>query len=145
MMRILRHAAVAGSVAVMLLLNAIPAPAVSTVAGGLTITDKSGKRCTLSFPDPKWPKIVYTAGHCYQGNLEVTSGGRHVGKYRPDIYDSVLDIIAIHLYQGVSSTEMVCGAARCLRLLEPIPAVVGDYVCKYGSTSKKSCGEITEV
>lgn len=83
---------------------AVAAPANAfAITAGFMIT--SGERwCTVSFPDPQKPNIVYTAGHCYRdGIAEVNLGSIRVGRFMPQIYDPTTDLIAIKLYSNIPS------------------------------------------
>lgn len=149
----IRH--LATRLAVILLLAAftvVAAPPSSAslppISGGMGIDNADGSGCTISFADPLDPWLIYTAAHCYvPGVSPVVSKGRQpIGVYRPDlVYDPKLDVVAIQLYEGVGTRYAQCDEARCYPLGAPRTAQLGDYVCKFGSVTRETCGRIIKL
>src|ERR1700735_664234 len=87
------------------------APAIVTaipIAAGFTIYG-ADRSCTVSFPDPITPDVVYTAAHCYTPGAPtiVYSDNYRIGDYIPAISNSVVDLIAIRLRSSVSSPQFL--------------------------------------
>lgn len=129
--------------------TAPPATAAAPVtAGDMLSSGPKGNRyfCTVGFPDPIHANVVYTASHCYRGNREVRVGTQRIGTFRPElVYNKKLDLVAIHLYDGIPSRNVLCLDDGCHPIATPRMPAVGEYVCKYGSTTGETCGAITAV
>lgn len=120
---------------------ATPAQAFAITAGFMITS--GGRWCTVSFPDPKMPNIVYTAGHCFQdGITDVSLGNIRIGEFLPQIHDSDLDIIAIRLNDRVASDYSLMSREP---LLSPWVPHKGATVCKYGATTQETCGKVLSV
>ncbi|BBN50906.1 hypothetical protein [Mycobacterium avium] len=131
-----------------MLLAAVAALTTATPANALAITagfmiTSGGRWCTVSFPDPKMPNIVYTAGHCYHdGITEVNLGNIQIGQFIPEIHDRTTDLIAIRLYSNVPSEYSLMSREP---LLDPWVPNTGSTVCKYGATTQETCGTVLSV
>lgn len=127
--------------AVAALITAIPANALAITAGFMITS--GGRWCTVSFPDPKMPNIVYTAGHCYHdGITAVNLGNIQIGQFIPEIHDPTTDLIAIRLYSNVPSEYSLMSREP---LLDPWVPNRGSTVCKYGATTQETCGTVLSV
>lgn len=127
--------------AVAALTTAAPANAFAITAGFMITS--GGRWCTVSFPDPKMPNIVYTAGHCYHdGVTEVNLGNIQIGQFIPEIHDPTTDLIAIRLYSNVPSEYSLMSREP---LLDPWVPNKGSTVCKYGATTQETCGTVLSV
>lgn len=127
--------------AVTALTTAIPANAFAITAGFMITS--GGRWCTVSFPDPKMPNIVYTAGHCYHdGITEVNLGNIQIGQFIPEIHDPTTDLIAIRLYSNIPSEYSLMSREP---LLDPWVPDKGSTVCKYGATTQETCGTVLSV
>jgi len=123
------------------LATAIPASALAITAGFMITS--GGGWCTVSFPDPKTPNIVYTAGHCYKNGItEVSLGDIQIGQFIPEIHDPTTDLIAIRLYSNIPSEYSLMSREP---LLEPWVPNEGSKVCKYGATTQETCGTVLSV
>jgi hypothetical protein len=121
--------------------TATPANALAITAGFMVTS--GGRWCTVSFPDPQMPNIVYTAGHCYRdGITEVRLGNIHIGQFIPEIYDPTTDLIAIRLYSNIPSEYSLMSREP---LLNPWVPHKGSTVCKYGATTQETCGTVLSV
>lgn len=145
----------ASGIAAMVLLATVPlaapAPAAASLlpmSGGMRLDNADGSGCSVSFADPVTPWLIYTAAHCYEpGISRVVSNRRQpVGVYRPDlVYDLKLDVVAIQLYNGVDTRYMQCDEVRCYSLGPPRAPQLGDYVCKFGSVTRETCGRVVKL
>lgn len=130
------------------LMSTITALATATPANALAITagfmiTSGGRWCTVSFPDPQNPTIVYTAGHCYKdGITEVSLGNIKIGQFIPEIHDPATDLIAIRLYSNIPSEYSLMSREP---LLNPWVPNEGSTVCKYGATTQETCGTVLSV
>jgi len=120
------------------------APAIVTaipIAAGFTIYG-ADRSCTVSFPDPITPDVVYTAAHCYTPGAPtiVYSDNYRIGDYIPAISNSVVDLIAIRLRSSVSSPQFLATGEP---LLDNWVANAGGTVCKY-SKRHENCGKVLE-
>lgn len=141
MKRLLTALAAMVLAAVAALSTAIPANALAITAGFMITS--GGRWCTVSFPDPKMPNIVYTAGHCYHdGITEVNLGNIQIGQFIPEIHDPTTDLIAIRLYSNVPSEYSLMSREP---LLDPWVPNRGSTVCKYGATTQETCGTVLSV
>lgn len=141
MKRLLTALAAMVLAAVAALTTAIPANALAITAGFMITS--GGRWCTVSFPDPKMPNIVYTAGHCYHdGITEVNLGNIQIGQFIPEIHDPTTDLIAIRLYSNVPSEYSLMSREP---LLDPWVPNRGSTVCKYGATTQETCGIVLSV
>lgn len=141
MKRLLTALAAMVMAAVAALTTATPANALAITAGFMITS--GGRWCTVSFPDPKMPNIVYTAGHCYQdGITEVSLGNIQIGRFIPEIHDPTTDLIAIRLYSNVPSEYSLMSREP---LLDPWVPNKGSTVCKYGATTQETCGTVLSV
>jgi hypothetical protein len=121
--------------------TAVPATAIAITAGFMITS--GGRWCTVSFPDPVHPAIVYTAGHCYQDSVrEVNLGRIQIGQFIPEIYSPNIDLIAIRLYANMPSEYTLMSREP---LLNPWVPHEGATVCKYGATTQESCGKVLSV
>jgi hypothetical protein len=141
-MRRLRTALLAiVSMAALALATAAPATAFAITAGFMITS--AGRWCTVSFPDPKMPNVVYTAGHCYtDGITEVSLGNIQIGQFIPQIHDPTTDLIAIRLYSNIPSEYSLMSREP---LLDPWVPNKGSTVCKYGATTQETCGTVLSV
>lgn len=141
MRRLLTALAALTMAAITALGAAAPASALAITAGFMITS--GGRWCTVSFPDPKMPNIVYTAGHCYQdGITEVSLGNIQIGQFIPQIHDPVTDLIAIRLYSNIPSEYSLMSREP---LLDPWVPNEGSKVCKYGATTQETCGTVLSV
>jgi len=118
------------------------------LSGGMRITGSDGMGCSVAFADPISTRRIYTAAHCYTPGAarEVSLGRYRIGKYRPDlVYDTKLDLVAIQLYEGVTSDYAQCTYTLCYPLGSPRVPQVGDYVCKFGASTRETCGPVLNV
>ncbi|CAN7696743.1 hypothetical protein [Mycolicibacterium frederiksbergense] len=123
------------------LATATPANALAITAGFMITS--GGRWCTVSFPDPQNPTIVYTAGHCYKdGITEVSLGNIKIGQFIPEIHDPATDLIAIRLYSNIPSEYSLMSREP---LLNPWVPNEGATVCKYGATTQETCGIVLSV
>lgn len=123
---------------------AAPAGAAAiTVSAGFALTTADGGWCTVSFPDPQTPNIVYTAGHCYRGgDKNVSLGSLGLGKFIPEIRNPKVDLIAIRLNSDIPSEYSLMSGDP---LLSPWIPHKGNKVCKWGATTLETCGEVLSV
>lgn len=144
MTRIITHitAALAALIAALTVSAPAEAAAMSITAGFMVESDHT--YCTVSFPDPQTPHIVYTAGHCYKPGTStaVYLGNYRIGNYIPQISNPDLDLIAIRLRDDVPSSDILLNGEPILNSWVP---VVGATVCKYGATTQETCGTILSV
>ena|ERR1700744_625500 len=111
------------------------------IAAGLMIQG-AGSSCTVSFPDPVVPYVVYTAAHCYTpgGSTVVHADDYRIGDYAPLTSNSIVDLIAIRLRSSVSSPQVLATGEP---LLASRVANIGATVCKYAHRHE-SCGTVLE-
>lgn len=141
-------AAIAATAIATAVLTAAPAAAAPpTIMSGSSIRDGNFRTCSLSFADPVYHGVAYTAAHCYNGYTAVMSrSGYRIGKYRPDwVYNKTLDLVAIQLYSDIPIVVTQCRQDACYPFGEPRDPKVGDHVCKWGSTTQETCGTVLNV
>ncbi|MFW6773232.1 S1 family peptidase [Nocardioides sp. CPCC 205120] len=133
----------------------VEAPALSaqlTVRGGDAVYTSSGGRCSAGFParSSAGTRYMIWAGHCNEGGGSFTSGGSRIGVSAGSAftsYDGLPDrdigALRIDAEDTVARTVNPYGSGRTLDA--PYGAskpAVGTQLCKSGSTTGVTCGQI---
>ncbi|MDF9717081.1 S1 family peptidase [Nocardioides sp. ChNu-153] len=133
----------------------VETPALSaqlTVRGGDAVYTSSGGRCSAGFParDSAGARYMIWAGHCNEGGGSFTSGGSRIGVSAGSAftsYDGLPDrdigALRIDAEDTVARTVNPYGSGRNLDALSGAskPAV-GTQLCKSGSTTGVTCGQV---
>lgn len=134
----------------------VDAPALRTqavVTGGTAVYNSGGGRCSAGFParSSNGTRYMVWAGHCLEGGGNFTSNNTKIGTFAASgfvSYDGRADrdygILAIDAEDSVSTNGNSYGSGRDVNA--PYGAskpAVGTQLCKTGSTTGVTCGQIS--